>query len=91
MIHHLSPLLLTKTENPMLIVRLDFRPDLQRGDKVIIYGELARLLRSGPHVLKKRLCKNDLFRWLADPRHSNLDASFQSIQRAVYHCVEDSI
>lgn len=91
MIHHLSPLLQTKNENPLLIERLDFRPDLQRGDKGVIYAELAQLLRSGPGVLKKKFCKNDLFRWLADPRHTNLCTSFQKIKRAVYQCISDGI
>ena len=89
MIRHLSPMLLTKTENPLLIERLDFRPDLQRGDKSIIYAELARLLRSGPRVMKKGFCKNDLFRWLSDPKHTNLGASFQKVKRAVYQWIGD--
>lgn len=89
MIRHLSPMLLTKTENPLLIERLDFRPDLQRGDKGIIYAELARLLRSGPRVMKKGFCKNDLFRWLSDPKHTNLGASFQKVKRAVYQWIDD--
>ena len=89
MIRHLSPMLLTKTENPLLIERLDFRPDLQRGDKSIIYAELARLLRSGPRVMKKGFCKNDLFRWLSDPKHTNLGASFQKVKRAVYQWIDD--
>ena len=89
MIRHLSPMLLTKTENPLLIERLDFRPDLQRGDKGIIYAELARLLRSGPRVMKKGFCKNDLFRWLSDPKHTNLGASFQKVKRAVYQWIGD--
>ena len=89
MIRHLSPILLTKTENPLLIERLDFRPDLQRGDKSIIYAELARLLRSGPRVMKKGFCKNDLFRWLSDPKHTNLGASFQKVKRAVYQWIGD--
>ena len=89
MIRHLSPMLLTKTENPLLIERLDFRPDLQRGDKGIIYAELARLLRSGPRVMKKGFCKNDLFRWFSDPKHTNLGASFQSVKRAVYQWIGD--
>ena len=68
---------------------LDFRPDLQRGDKGIIYAELARLLRSGPRVMKKGFCKNDLFRWLSDPKHTNLGASFQKVKRAVYQWIGD--
>ena len=91
MIRHLSPMLLTKTENPLLIERLDFQPDLQRGDKSIIYAELARLLRSGPRVMKKGFCKNDLFRWLSDPRHTNLGTSFQKIKAAVYQSIKDGI
>ena len=88
MIRHLSPMLLTKTENPLLIERLDFQPDLQRGDKSIIYAELARLLRSGPRVMKKGFCKNDLFRWLSDPKHTNLGASSQTIKDAVYQYIK---
>lgn len=83
MIRNLSPLLLNPDQKPLLIERLDFRPDLQRGDKSIIYTELARLLRSGPSVLRSGYCKNDLFRWLTDPRHSNLGITFLSVQRAV--------
>ena len=83
MIRNLGPLLLIPDQNPRLIERLDFRPDLQRGDKGVIYRELARMLRSGPSVLRSGFCKNDLFRWLADPRHSNLGTNFQSIQRVV--------
>ena len=83
MIRNLGPLLLIPDQNPRLIERLDFRPDLQRGDKGVIYRELAKILSSGPSVLRSGFCKNDLFRWLADPRHSNLGTNFQSIQRAV--------
>ena len=89
MIRNLGPLLLIPDQNPRLIERLDFRPDLQRGDKGVIYRELAKLLRSGPSVLKSGFCKNDLFRWLADPRHSNFGASFQKIQCAVYQQIRE--
>ena len=47
MIRNLGPLLLIPDQNPRLIERLDFRPDLQRGDKGVIYRELATVLRSG--------------------------------------------
>ena len=87
----LAPLLLTPPQNPLLIERLDFRPDLQRGDKGIIYAELARLLRAGPDVLKRGFCKNDLFRWLSDPQCSNLGASFQTIKDSVYQYVRADI
>ena len=83
MISHLRPLLLIPNQNPRLIERLDFRPDLPRGSKNLIYLELARLLQSGSSVLRRGFCKNDLFRWLADPQHSNIGASFQTIQDAV--------
>lgn len=83
MIRNLGPMLLIPDQKPLLIERLDFRPDLQRGDKGVIYAELAKLLRSGPSVLRSGYCKNDLFRWLADPQNSNLGTNFQSIQRAV--------
>lgn len=83
MIERLRPLLLTPQQNPRLIERLDFRPDLQRGDKKQIYIEIARLLQSGPSVLRSRYYKNDLFRWLADPQYSNLQATFQTIKVSV--------
>ncbi len=88
MIRSLAPLLSTPQHNPRLIERLDFRTDLQRGDKGVIYAELSKLLRSGPCVLRRGVRKNDLFRWLADKRHSNLGVSFEALQRAVNKAVE---
>ena len=35
MIRNLSPLLSTPVHNPLLIERLEFRADMQRGDKVM--------------------------------------------------------
>ena len=87
MIDELRPLLVNPQQSSWLIERLDFRPDLPRGSKNMIYLELARLLQSGSSVLRDGFCKNDLFRWLADPRHSNLGANFQSLQRAVNKAV----
>jgi hypothetical protein len=66
MIRNLAPLLLIPNQDPRLIERLDFRPDLPRGSKNMIYLELARLLQSGSSVLRDGVCKNDLFRWLAE-------------------------
>ena len=83
MIERLRPLLLTPQQNPRLIERLDFRPDLPRGAKKQIYIEIARLLQSGPSVLRSKYYKNDLFRWLADPQRSNLQATFQTIKESV--------
>lgn len=83
MIRRLGPLLKNPQQNPRLVERLDFRPDLPRGSKKLIYHEIARLLQSGSSVLAGRYTKNDLFRWLTDPRHSNLDEKFQTLQRAV--------
>ena len=87
MIRHLSPLLLIPQQNPRLIERLDFRADLPRGSKSLIYREIARLLQSGLSVLRFPYCKNDLFRWLADPRHTNMGEKFQTIQSAVNKCI----
>ena len=83
MIERLRPLLLTPQQNPRLVERLDFRPDLPRGSKKLIYIEIARLLQSGSSVLRPCYCKNDLFRWLADTNHSNLGDKFQTVQSAV--------
>jgi len=76
-------LLLTPQQSPRLIERLDFRPDLPRGSRKIIYSEIARLLQSGSSVLRPRYTKNDLYRWLASPQHSNLGEKFQTIKSRV--------
>ena len=83
MIRHLSPLLRTPYQHPRLIERLDFRPDLPRGSRKQIYIEIARLLQSGSSVLAPGCCKNDLFRWLASPKHTNLNGDFQTIKARV--------
>lgn len=83
MMKRLCPLLLMPQQNQRIIERLEFRPDLPRGTKKLIYLEIAWLLQSGDCVLRSRFCKNDLFRWLSDPNHSNLGASFQTIQDTV--------
>ncbi len=76
-------LLLTPVAKPRLIERLEFRPDLPRGQKKLLYVEIARLLKSGNFLFRRPYCKNDFFRWLTDPRHSNLEEKLQTIQRAV--------
>lgn len=83
MIINLCPLLQTPQQNPRLVERLDFKPDLPRGSKNQIYTEIARLLKSGFSVLRPCFCKNDLYRWLADPKNTNLDTNFQTIQRSI--------
>ncbi len=84
MLERLHPLLLTPQQNPRLVERLDFRPDLPRGSKKIIYTEIARLLQSGDFVLARGFTRNDLFRWLTDPRHSNLGIKWNVLQILVY-------
>lgn len=83
MIDELRPLLVNPQQSSWLIERLEFHPDLPHGSKKQIYQSIARLLKPGNCVFVHGFCKNDLFRWLADPRHSNLGANFQSIKRAV--------
>ena len=82
-IEALRPWLLIYPQKPRLVERLDFRPDLQRGDKSRIYREIARLLKSGSSMFVRGYCKNDFFRWLADPRHCNMGGKSQTIQSAV--------
>ena len=83
MMKRLCPLLLTPQQNQRIVERLEFRPDLPRGTKKLIYLEIAWLLQSGDCVLRSRFCKNDLLRWLSDSNHSNLGASFQTVKNAV--------
>ena len=91
MIRSLAPLLSTPVHNPLLIDRLEFRADLQRGDKGIIYAALARMLRAGPRVLRRGFKKNDLFRWLADPQNTNLGITFRTIKNSVYQYISHDI
>ena len=91
MIRSLAPLLSTPVHNPLLIDRLEFRADLQRGDKGIICAALARMLRAGPRVLRRGFTKSDLFRWLADPQNTNLGTTFKSIQNTVYQYFSNGI
>ena len=87
MIAEISPLLLTTPRNPRLIERLDFRPDLPHGERKRIFIAIAQMLRSGSNVFARGCCKNDLYRWLSDPKHCNIGITFQSVQRAVNKCV----
>ena len=81
LIRELKPWLQNPDQLPSQIRRLDFKPDLPRGTKKLIYQHIARLLQSGDIVFRKPYCRNDLYRWLA--RHTNLGASFQTIQDAI--------
>ena len=91
MIRNLTPLLLIPQQNPRLVERLDFRPDLPRGSRKLIYKEIARLLQSGFSVLARGYSNDDLFWWLADEKHSNIGVKFQSIKRLVYQELSDGI
>ena len=91
MIDELRPLLVNPNQSSWLIERLEFRPDLPHGSRKLIYQSVARLLKPGNCVFARGYCKNDLFRWLADPQHPNLDTSFQTIKDAVYQYFNDSI
>lgn len=84
MIQNLAQESLIPQQNPRLVERLDFRPDLPRGSKKLIYKEIARLLQSGFSVLARGYSNDDLFWWLTDEKHSNLGIKFQSLKRLVY-------
>ena len=81
LIRQLSPLLQNPDQLPSQITRLDFKPDLPRGTKKLIYQHIARLLQSGDGVFRKPYCRNDLYRWLAG--HTNLGASERTIERRI--------
>jgi len=87
MIDELRPMLMNPQQISWLTERLEFRPDLPYGSNKQIYLSIARLLKPGNCVFARGYCKNDLFRWLADPRHCNLGKSFQVLQRAVNKCI----
>lgn len=77
MISRLAPMLQNQPSHPRLIERLDFRTDLPRGSKKIIYQELGALL-SRPGIMARGFRKNDLIRWLT--LNSNLNPSFASLR-----------
>ena len=81
LIRQLSPKLQNPNQLPSQIRRLDFKSDLPRGTKKLIYHHIARLLQSGDGVFRKPYCRNDLYRWLA--RHTNLGATFQTVKKNV--------
>ena len=83
MIKNLRPLLLNPEENPRMIERLDFRPDLPRGSRKVIYMALADLL-SHPSIMARGYSKDDLFRWLSDEEHCNLGLNFNVAKHLVY-------
>lgn len=91
MIDELRPMLVSPQQSSWLTERLEFLPDLQRGSRKHIYLSIGRLLQPGKCVFAHGYCKNDLFRWLADPQHCNLGKSFQVLQRAVNKCISDCI
>ena len=89
LISELSPWLQNPDQLPSQIRRLDFKPDLPRGTKKLVYHNIARLLQSGDIVFRKPYCRNDLYRWLA--RHTNLGATERSIERRIQKQNESSI
>ena len=91
MIDELRPMLMNPRQVSWQTERLEFRPDLPRGSNQQFYLSLARLLKPGKCVFAHGYCKNDLFRWLADPQHCNLGKSFQVLQRAVNKRIKDDI
>ena len=87
MLHELSPHLSNPISKNTPPERLDFKADLPRGDKKLIYQAIAKLLSaadSNGTVAAKGYSANDVIRWFANPSHSNLGVNFQSLQRLVY-------
>lgn len=79
----LRPMLTHLDQDIWQVERLEFRPDLPRGCRKEIFLSIACLLRHGKCVFDNHYCKNDLLRWLTDPRNSNLGIKFQTLQDAV--------
>lgn len=94
MINELREFLVDRDVDAMNITRLEFRTDLKRGDKKLIFQTLAKMLRAGGKdrsIITKNYCQNDLFWWLTDKRHCNIEEKFCTIKRAVYQCINDTI
>ena len=90
LINELSEFLVVDDVDGMHIERLEFRSDLKRGDRKLIWQAFARMLRAGGKgrtVMAKNYCQEDLFWWLADERHCNLGEKFRTIKWAVYQSV----
>lgn len=86
MIDELRPLLMNPNLDCWSVEQLQFRTDLDRGSRKLIWQAIARLLSAAPdgQVFARGYRATDLFRWLSDDIHCNLNANFQSLQRLVY-------
>ena len=87
MVRTINPLLTTPIIDFLHVDRLEFREDLPRGSKKIIYQAIADLLHcagKGRSVMARGYSQDDLFWWFTLGGHSNLGAKFETLKRKVY-------
>ena len=94
MVNELREFLVDKDVDAMNITRLEFRSDLKRGDKKLIFQALIKMLRAGGEdrsVMAQHYDQEGLFGWLSDKRHCNLAEKFCTTKRSVYQGVNIQI
>ncbi len=92
MINELREFMVDKDVDAMNLTRLEFRSDLKRGDKKLIWQALAKMLRAGGEnrsVMAQHYDQEGLFGWLSDKQHSNLSEKFGTNKRSIYQGVSN--
>ena len=90
MIREIKPMLTTPVTDFRRVNYLEFREDLPRGSLKCLYSAIARLLAAAGKdrsVMAHGYSQTDLFLWLTDSAHTNLNNSVQTIKSSVLQLV----
>ena len=89
MIREINQLLKEPIEDFRRVNYLEFREDLPRGSLKRLYSAIAELLAAGKDrgVMAHGYSQTDLFLWLTDSAHTNLNNSVQTIKSSVLQLV----
>ena len=86
MIREINPMLTVPITDFRRVNYLEFRKDLPRGSIKCLYMAIAKLLAAGKDrgVMAHGYSQTDLFLWLTDGIHTNLNNSFQTVKSSVF-------
>ena len=86
MIREINHLLTTPITDFRRVNYLDFHKNLPRGSIKCLYTAIAKLLAAGKDrgVMAHGYSQTDLFLWLTDGIHTNLNNSFQTVKSSVF-------
>ena len=89
MIREINPMLTVPITDFRRVNYLEFRKDLPRGSIKCLYTAVAKLLAAGKDrgVMAHGYSQTDLFLWLTDSAHTNLNNSVQTIKSSVLQLV----